>query len=837
MFKNNNSKAISQISSKKMKTNRARNLLIIIAIILTSVLLTSVMTVTMSIVKSAEYTTMRQIGSKAHGAFKTLTPEQYDILSKHKNIKKKGKSTILGLVVSDELARRQIEIRHMDKQELEFSFVQPLLSGNLPEERNEILLDTLTLDMLGLDYELDQQISLELDINDMVHNETFKLVGIYKGDTLAMASYAVVSTPFTDEYLKDVDIEKNIGSGTMTGAVSLNVALKSTFNIIAQLQEILLDSGFELDEIKVGVNWAYVGNNATLQIEDLISFILFIGLIMGSGYLIIYNIFYIAITKDIKFYGLLKTVGTTSKQIRALVIRQALLLSAIGIPIGLLLGYGLGRLLVPYVVDSLTMPGVAISMHPLIFIISGLLTLITLLVSCRKPAKIAAKVSPLEAIRTVDTNKNKGKKKRRSHGNKIHLMAWHNLFREKRKALLVVLSLSLSLIVLNVAFIVTSNVDEEMYLKDTINSDYTFGSVAYYRSEYNHHINGLDESFINMLSEQDGVEKSIRLYGSTAQVPISESVKRTVQETIVDQSLGLYHNARLQENKLATDIFGLNEDGVDQLLPYVTEGYLDFEKFNQGSAVVLFEYYYTDQWMTKVPYEVGDFIHIEGANGKEYSYEVMALVHDLPRYLYDGNAQGYGLSLYMSSNQMKGSLEKAPVMTLMLDINDNKKPQFDTFIPNSIKTYPSLDYRNRAYYIKELKQFYLMIRIVGFSLSSVLGLIGILNFINVSITNVIVRRQEYAMLQSIGMTFRQLFKMLVFESLYIIAVTVTAASVLSLPIGKNICEGIPFISYTSTLLPLMITLPLLLALAVLIPFISYSMLKKDSLVDRLRVVE
>ena len=120
----------------------------------------------------------------------------------------------------------------------------------------------------------------------------------------------------------------------------------------------------------------------------------FLLLVIFTGYLIIYNIFQISVVGDIRFYGLLKTIGTTPRQLKRIIRQQALLLCLIGIPAGLLLGYGIGAVLVPVVLRSTQLDAgiTTISTSPVIFLGSMLFALLTVLLSCSKPGKMAAKV-------------------------------------------------------------------------------------------------------------------------------------------------------------------------------------------------------------------------------------------------------------------------------------------------------------------------------------------------------------------------------------------------------------------------------------------------------------
>ena len=108
-------------------------------------------------------------------------------------------------------------------------------------------------------------------------------------------------------------------------------------------------------------------------------------LIIFTGYLIIYNVFQISVTNDIRFYGLLKTIGTTGRQLKRIVRQQALILSLIGIPFGLLLGFVIGNKLTPVIMAQLSYKNTFVTFNPWIFIGAALFALVTVFLSCARP--------------------------------------------------------------------------------------------------------------------------------------------------------------------------------------------------------------------------------------------------------------------------------------------------------------------------------------------------------------------------------------------------------------------------------------------------------------------
>ena len=184
-------------------------------------------------------------------------------------------------------------------------------------------------------------------------------------------------------------------------------------------------------------------------------------LIVFTGYLIIYNIFEISIVRDIRFYGLLKTIGTTASQLRRIIRRQALLLAAVGIPIGLFLGFFSGKALVPLLMNNSSYAGSAVSVspNPLIFVGAALFALGTVFISTLKPGRMAGKVSPIEAVRYTESDAPKCGQKKSIKGAKMPRMAWSNVWRNKKRAVLVVISLALSIVLLDVVVTLSGSID------------------------------------------------------------------------------------------------------------------------------------------------------------------------------------------------------------------------------------------------------------------------------------------------------------------------------------------------------------------------------------------
>ena len=130
---------------------------------------------------------------------------------------------------------------------------------------------------------------------------------------------------------------------------------------------------------------------------------------------------------------------------------------------------------------------------------------------------------------------------------------------------------------------------------------------------------------------------------------------------------------------------------------------------------------------------------------------------------------------------------------------------------------------------------------VGGSLAFVIGFIGILNFVNSILTGIISRQREFAMMQAIGMTRRQLTRLVIVEGLYYalltIAFSLAAGCFISLTIVKALSQGMWFMRYEFLITPMLIVFPVLILLGVLVPYLAFRFGNSGSVVDELQKVD
>ena len=446
---------IRRLSFKTLLASRKRNLIAIAAIALTTLLFTSLFTIVLSINETNQNYQFRSVGTYAHGSFKDVEGDQIAKLSAHPKVKAVGKRTVIGICTSGVFARDYGEVSFMDDNCAKWSYAQPEV-GRTPQRGKEITMDTKALALLGVTPELGAEVTLTYTLTDKNQlgrdvTDTFTLVGWWEYDELLAVHFFNVS----EEYVQQIEAMAMV-EGMEPFRTDLSVMLPSSLNIEDTLTKIGQECGYRVGEkvgqLRIGVNWGYTATQIldTLDTGGILAILAVLVIVTFTGYLVIYNIFQISVAGDIRYYGLLKTIGVTPKQLRRIIRQQALILSGVGIPVGLLLGYGVGVLAVPVALSTSIMGGryTTISISPWIFLGAAVFALLTVLLSCARPGRIAGNVSPVEAIRYTEVQ-GKGKKRRASRRVTPFSMACANLGRSRRKTALVVVSLSLAVVLLN----------------------------------------------------------------------------------------------------------------------------------------------------------------------------------------------------------------------------------------------------------------------------------------------------------------------------------------------------------------------------------------------------
>lgn len=662
--------------------------------------------------------------------------------------------------------------------------------------------------------------------------------------------------------------------------------LKNAWNIEQNINQILVNHNYQSEDpslidtyIATGVNWGYVESQLAQHVDPmlLLTIAILLLIIIFTGYLIIYNVFQVSVTNDIRYYGLLKTIGTTGRQIKRMVRQQAWILSLFGIPLGLLTGYGIGCVLTPFVL--LQLDGIqanTTSTNPIIFLIAAVFAFLTIHISCRRPCRIAANVSPIEAVRYTEKVYYGRSAKKSNERMSLPQMAWANLGRSRSKTAITILSLSLSILLLHLTFTFTNSFDMNKYLSKMV-SDFIIADAHYFKiGEFWSADYAISEDIISAINKQSGMEGGGRVYGKSSAIEafVTETDYRDEYADIYSPETLEQNIAQLEKNEdglLPMDIqlYGMERYVLDQLKvvagdisklydssqPYIAAVYMendygvpkmDSHWANVGDAVTLryideYEFYDLSTGSIIDPQALPEDAGY-GTRPKTYhdvTYEVAVLV-SIP---YSLSYRYYSLNEFVLNDQVfRADSDTENIMYYSFDSSDASMHDMENFISAYTATeMPQLDYESKGSYAAAFESLQNTFLFTGGMLSIIVGLVGILNFLNAILTSIFTRSREFAMLQSIGMTNGQLKQMLIWEGLYYTLGAVLISSLcclISAPMLSHTAERILwFLSYRFSPIPLLVMTPVFTILGVIIPLVLYRVTARKSLIERLRETE
>lgn len=842
---------IQVLSQRLSGKNRGRNLVAVLAILMTTIMFTTLFTLAQSMSENLIRMTFRQTGYDAQVSFKSIAPEQAEKLLAHPEVEEVGESTVLGLAENRKLAGKQVEIRWADDSYAAHSFSAPT-TGRMPQKAGEAALDTWTLKRLGVSPKLGETVTLEwrkdlLDPEAEKIVSTFTLCGFWEGNESVYANMAWVS----EAYVREMTADTAVQEGQVLGQHMAQVSLHSDKNIAKTMAQVLEDTG--LTDLAYGVNLAYSPEMGATAFQETLPMYLGMLLVFLAGYLIIYNIFQISVTADIQFYGKLKTLGMTERQLKKLIRRQSNHLCLMGIPGGLLLGWLLGMVLVPAFTGILEGEQ-KVSVSPLIFVGSAAFTWLTVVISCLRPARLAGKVSPVEALRMSDAEEKSKKTRRKKESASLSAMAWANLGRNKKRTVTVVCSLTLGLVLLSCFYAKNAAFDMEKYLANLTIADYELADATSedYMRGYDPKGTTLNEKLVQKLSALEGVEAVGHQYSAQFTWKMDEQTRKNIQGFYTEDMLAdwsTYDPDGVEAFQQAVDtgevsavVFGL--DGIPLHAAtqeqYLMEGAFDAEAFASGEYVLAVgpAIESGESYQSLPAPSAGSTIVLAGKQ-----YQVMAVVYPLIS-IDDGAAEegapnSMELHFILPTDTFRAMWPDNTLRRLFLNVDDahmeKMQEWLDAYVENEDSSLPVTSRKTmEEQYEKETRSSAVM----GNAISVIIALVGVLNFINSMVTAIVSRRREFAMIQSIGMTKKQLCRMLVYEGLYYAGITLVCSyliSALAVSVGIRAMTAGGFTTFQFTLLPLVICTPVLLFFAAVIPYLCFKNLEKQSIVERLRM--
>ncbi|WP_297281953.1 FtsX-like permease family protein [uncultured Anaerococcus sp.] len=827
IMKVKNKAYIRHLAKSILNANKSRRNILLLAIALTSILFTSLFSVALGLGKSMETQTMKTIGTISHGSFKELSDKDINILSKDKDIKEFSIREKVGILDDEKISA---ELSYMDKNGYEWSLIEKV-KGKFPEKENDAFIDLATAKKLGYKGEIGEEIEVPFNIEKP-----------YTGEIIEKRSEKfIISGTFQNPIDSNVGVGQIYLSKAYVDKLSLpennkdlEVMLKNSFMIRYKLLKIVERNGYKVaenpgnlsdKEIRIGVNFAYPfsGDNS-FDFKTFLPYLAFLILVMVAGYLIINNIFKISVNEDIKLLGLLKTIGMTKPQIKKLVHLESLAASLPAIIVGDIVGISIGKIILNKIFannEMLTDVKLSLTVIILIILFSTAFTLLTVFLSVMRPARYAAKVSPIDASRYNETTI---KKKYKSENISLGKLARRQVFSNKFRFISIILSMSLSAVILNSVLTYTGNIDLEKGISDVIATDYNIASPKYFRYMYSGSADGINKKFIDEIESYKGFKGGGALYYYGYEYA--------------------YPDIKIEDNKVAPILLGIEDYLINK--QKITDGEFDKEKWQTGNYVIIGE-----KIKNNSDYKIGDKIKINVKNkvkevqvmGK-FEYNFSNGIRYFPVIKEDINDESsptLGLEyIYMNPNEYDKLIGDNSIMSYGFDVADSKKENFDNLL-KSFENEPGFSYDSRDLQIKSTMEFKNLIEFAGYSLSIVLFLISVLNFINVIATEILRNMVNLSILEAIGMTKKNIKKYLVKKNLIYSISSLVFSFIVMLLVNKFILidfmEQTQWTSYKFVIMPLIIVNFVNIIIGIIFTGRFYEKHSQNSLVDRIRHIE
>ena len=794
------SKMIAQMSKQSLKSSRMRNIFVMITIVLASALL---MAILMYAVGQRE-DNARQLSHAQEVGYYNLSDSQVEALK------------------ADERIAYQIQVKTGTPSEMDGFEIIPyyvselsdkiqigeLESGTLPEKENEIAVQGAMLEKMGVAPGAGSEVTLNFYDGS---TETFTVTGILKGGETAKQFAVFFSKDYADNgsQLKDSPYEVY---AKLYGATTMHPEdCKEAMYLIGS------DAGIERKY--VSPSKAFL-DSLSVDTQDVLTYGLIGIVILLACILVIYGVFYLSVIGKIHQFGQLRTIGMTKKQMKKLVSKEGRRLFLYASPIGILIGGIAGYFIIPSgfsIINTLLM---AVCVFIVVYIIT--------MISVHKPAKLAAAVSPMEALRYVpqdDMKKTANKKMCRSL-TPLGLGVM-NFSKNKKKAVITMLSLALGGILFMTAATFMSSFDRDNYARQGIWKDAEL-HIQYSDSAIELNENGMSgmqaqtpmtEDMVKEIAAIDGVEK--------------------VEEL---KSFGVIFDFPQRDEYDNDDyIYPMNEEETRNIGKYIEEGSADYDKLMSGDYVLIadntnaLEIY---GWQ----FNVGDVLtlhYYDGNKTAEKEVTVLGILND-QYVLENDNLDGW----FVMPEQ--AVLSFVPYDNLNAHLLISADPEKETAVGEAINEivaeHPELSLE--AYADREIAYSQTANSVFGTisGLAIFIMMFSILSMMNTLITNIVTRKQELAMLESIGMSKGQIRKMLLGESLILVlaavGVTMTIGTLLGYVLTHLLHNGGAF--YITFQFPVAFAIAyaaVLIAVPLIITLVSMKSFSKEALVERLRGAE
>ncbi|BDZ81199.1 ABC transporter permease [Claveliimonas bilis] len=832
MLKVNNKKVINDLAKTTYSAHKKRNILTILAIFLTTFLICTIISIGISYWDTVALRQQRMQGMDYDIELTEPRDDQVSAIRKMENVKYAGlsvKCAVLSKYEDKELDK--IRLFWLDNTCWEKQTIPALdyYKGEYPQKENEIMLSKTALNSMGIE---NPDVGMELPLVYQTLSENSDSGEITK--TFILSGWFLDYSSGTDKGYVSKDFYRTTGVlQTDFTQGELKISLKNPLyseRDITEMQNQINISGKQIIE----ADYDTISNFC----KTIIGLCVLLLLIFMSGYLFIYNTLYISVNKDIRYYGQLKTIGTTSIQIRRMINKQVLWNTVIGIPLGLICSAVVGKIVIPQLLHAINpsiMPNDVEAVSVWVFIIATVFSFATTVISSQKPAKIAMNCSPVEAIKYIGASSSNRKSKIRNGGD-IRSMVRINLFRDKKQFGVIMCSLSLALSL----FLIINTVIYANNATNILNHSYDYDLMILNQtllSDNEEQV--ITNDLIENVKNLNGVKDVRTLESTTATVPYQEDVygeyyKELYQSRYApgnyDKDINMYkQQADYDNNMFSCRIVGIDDLEFEQLNQEL-ETPLDKEAFDNGE-IAFASKIFTEGDNGMIGKKVSFFVPNSDDLSKKETIEIGALT-DFPAYY----SAGYSPDLIVSDDYFEKIVQQPLIEMIKIDYKEAFSKSTEDSIMNLIKDSKVLSVDSKLSQYSDMKNSENQITVFGGSIGLIVMLLAISNYLNMMSVSMQNRSKEFAILESVGMTRKQIKKMVVFESLCYTILSIAIAMIIGLPASYFVFENLNIyvIPFAFPMIKNLILFLVIITICVVSTLLILRKTKNESIIELLR---
>ena len=832
MLKVNNKKVINDLAKTTYSAHKKRNILTILAIFLTTFLICTIISIGISYWDTVALRQQRMQGMDYDIELTEPRDDQVSAIRKMENVKYAGlsvKCAVLSKYEDKELDK--IRLFWLDNTCWEKQTIPALdyYKGEYPQKENEIMLSKTALNSMGIE---NPDVGMELPLVYQTLSENSDSGEITK--TFILSGWFLDYSSGTDKGYVSKDFYRTTGVlQTDFTQGELKISLKNPLyseRDITEMQNQINISGKQIIE----ADYDTISNFC----KTIIGLCVLLLLIFMSGYLFIYNTLYISVNKDIRYYGQLKTIGTTSIQIRRMINKQVLWNTVIGIPLGLICSAVVGKIVIPQLLHAINpsiMPNDVEAVSVWVFIIATVFSFATTVISSQKPAKIAMNCSPVEAIKYIGASSSNRKSKIRNGGD-IRSMVRINLFRDKKQFGVIMCSLSLALSL----FLIINTVIYANNATNILNHSYDYDLMILNQtllSDNEEQV--ITDDLIENVKNLNGVKDVRTLESTTATVPYQEDVygeyyKELYQSRYApgnyDKDINMYkQQADYDNNMFSCRIVGIDDLEFEQLNQEL-ETPLDKEAFDNGE-IAFASKIFTEGDNGMVGKKVSFFVPNSDDLSKKETIEIGALT-DFPAYY----SAGYSPDLIVSDDYFEKIVQQPLIEMIKIDYKEAFSKNTEDSIMNLIKDSKVLSVDSKLSQYSDMKNSENQITVFGGSIGLIVMLLAISNYLNMMSASIQNRSKEFAILESVGMTRKQIKKMVVSESLCYTILSIAIAMIIGLPASYFVFENLNIyvIPFAFPMIKNLILFLVIITICVVSTLLILRKTKNESIIELLR---